>query len=90
MNVYLDNDAFVECDGELKWLFCVISGVLQGCPLSGSLFVIVIDPLLFLFKRKVEVERCGRAPTILEPPQSGWLRLAFVNERSHVSSESLG
>ena len=60
LNMYSGNEAFVDCDGELRWLFCVISGVLQGCPLSGPLFVIVIDPLLFMFKKKVEDITVGR------------------------------
>ena len=29
--------------------FMVLSGVLQGCPLSGTLFVISVDPSLHLF-----------------------------------------
>ena len=31
----------------------IVSGVLQGCPLSGTLFVLVIDPLLWAFKKKL-------------------------------------
>ena len=58
--MYTDNEAYVESNGELMWLFSVLAGVLQGCPLSGSLFVICIDPLLFLFKKKVEDQGLGR------------------------------
>ena len=44
---YADNDAFSDSSKVIVWLFKIVSSVLQGCPLSGSLFVIVIDPLLF-------------------------------------------
>ena len=37
----------------MVFLFMIVSGVLQGCPLSGTLFVLVIDPLLWSFKRKL-------------------------------------
>ena len=30
-------------DGEVIWLYEVLAGVLQGCPASGSLFVIAIN-----------------------------------------------
>ena len=33
--------------------FRIVSGVLQGCPLSGTLFVLVIDPLLWAFEKKL-------------------------------------
>ena len=52
--MYADNEAFYECGGDIYWLFCVVSGVLQGCPLSGSLFVICMDPLLHFFKPHIE------------------------------------
>ena len=52
--MYTDNEALYSCDGVLRWLFKVVSGVLQGCPLSVSLFVISIDPLLVFSKRKIE------------------------------------
>ena len=58
--MYTGNEAYLDCDGTMLWLFCVISGVLQGCPLSGSLFVIVIDPLLFLFKKHIEDRGLGK------------------------------
>ncbi len=57
--MYSGNDAYYKCDGELQWLFLVISGVLQGCPLSGSLFVLSIDPLLYIFKTRIEDAALG-------------------------------
>ncbi len=48
--MYAGNDAYYNYDGQLQWLFLVISGVLQGCPLSGSLFLLCFDSLLSLFK----------------------------------------
>ncbi len=40
------NGAF-SCDAaEFCFLFWVSSGILQGCPLSGTLFVLCLDPML--------------------------------------------
>ena len=38
----------------IVFMFVILSGVLQGCPLSGSLFVLAIDPLLHMFKTMLE------------------------------------
>jgi hypothetical protein len=51
--LYEGNEAYWQSGGFACWLFTVVSGVLQGCPLSGSLFVLAIDPLLVLFERYV-------------------------------------
>jgi len=49
-NLYKGNEAFGMCGGLLMHMFSILSGVLQGCPLSGTLFVLVVDPLLWLFR----------------------------------------
>ena len=41
------------------FIFIILSGVLQGCLLSGSLFAISIDPLLQMFKVKLEDSALG-------------------------------
>ena len=49
----------------MSWLFMVGCGVLQGCPLSASLFVVAIDPLLLMFEKHLHdpllgtVRACG-------------------------------
>ena len=48
----------VTHDG-LTWLCEVISEVLQGCPLSGTLFVIAIDPLLYGFEKHLRTPGLG-------------------------------
>ena len=57
--LYTGNSAFQQGREGLVWLFGIISGVLQGCPLSGSLFVICIDPLLYAFDRYVQRSSLG-------------------------------
>lgn len=52
-SLYDGNNAFWSSGGIEFWLYLVTSGVLQGCPLSGSLFVIAIDPLLCKFERYI-------------------------------------
>ena len=50
--LYNGSEAFCNVGGSgMAWIFSVLSGVLQGCPFSGSLFVIAIDPLLFQFHK---------------------------------------
>ena len=51
------------CDetGTLILLFLILSGVLQGCPLSGSLFVLAMDPVLGLIDQKVQQAPLGKA-----------------------------
>ena len=50
-NLYKGNEAYAVSGGLLQHLFSILSGVLQGCPLSGTLFVFVMDPLLWSFRR---------------------------------------
>ena len=42
--IYHDNHAYALVNGELIFLFLVTSGVLQGCPLSGTIFNVCVDP----------------------------------------------
>ena len=51
--MYSDAEAWAESDGCHFFLFEIISGVLQGCPLSGFLFNICIDPLLWTFSTTI-------------------------------------
>ena len=52
-NMYKGNKAYGMFGGVTKFLFDILSGVLRGCPMSGTIFVFSIDPLLLLFKLKV-------------------------------------
>ena len=49
---------FVECgtvpDGEYFFLYLILSGVLQGCPLSGMIFAMTVDPFLQKFVTEAE------------------------------------
>ena len=49
--MYNGNVAYAVSEGLMQHLFRILSGVLQGCPLSGTLFVFVMDPLLWSFRR---------------------------------------
>jgi hypothetical protein len=42
--------AFVDQISMSSEWYLILSGILQGCPLSGTLFVFVIDPLLWMFR----------------------------------------
>ena len=52
-NLYKGNEAYGSCGGVLQHMFSILSGVLQGCPASGTLFVLVVDPLLWMFRTRV-------------------------------------
>ena len=51
--LYNGNRSFCNINGVSKFIFNILSGVLQGCPLSGTLFVIVMDPIMFLFTKYI-------------------------------------
>ena len=57
--LYDGNKAFMTVGGVNLFLFMVISSVLQGCPLSGSLFVICMDPILFMFEKHIVKKGLG-------------------------------
>ena len=82
--MYKRNKAYLDSDGVRIWLFEVISGVLQGCPLSGSLFVIAIDPLLFLFKHKVEDLALGRLRACADDIGTSLCRLEHIGVIKHA------
>ena len=46
--------AYTCCNGDFAFLFFIFSGVLQGCPLSGFIFDIVVDPFLNHFDALLE------------------------------------
>ena len=51
--LYANNEGVAKVGNLMKWIFSVKCGVLQGCPLSGTLFVLAIDPLLTLFEHHI-------------------------------------
>ena len=53
-------EAYYNSANGLIKLFNILAGVLQGCPLSGSLFVICIDPLLEFFRSHIEKPGLGK------------------------------
>jgi hypothetical protein len=52
-NLYRGNEAYGMAGGIMAHMFSILSGVLQGCPLSGTLFVLVVDPLLWMFRTQM-------------------------------------
>ena len=52
--IYHDDQAFTNCTGIFVFLFRIASGALQGCPLSGSLFALAIDPFLRAIAAKID------------------------------------
>ena len=56
---YSDVEAIMTMAGCSQHLFWMAAGVLQGDPLSGSIFVLVMDPFLRLLRRHVELPGWG-------------------------------
>ena len=44
--MYHDCNVYSNAGGDSVWMFLVESGVIQGCPLSGTLFALAAGPLL--------------------------------------------
>ena len=63
--LYKDNRVFCNIGGAAQFMFMILSGVLQGCPFSGTLFVIIMDPIMHLFTKYIcrpgfgEVRSCA-------------------------------
>jgi hypothetical protein len=53
------NMTFQMCSGGMHFLFCIWSGVLQGCPLSATLFLMCIDPFLNNFEFELKPNKGG-------------------------------
>ena len=49
-SLYADNNCYGCFDGKLLFLYVIKSGIIQGCPASGTIFVLVLDPFLRLLK----------------------------------------
>ena len=51
--LYANNKCHYRGEGKAKLLYGILSGIIQGCPLSGSVFVIVVDPFLRLLRKSL-------------------------------------
>ena len=51
--------SFLMSGNQLVFFTFLFSGVIQGCPLSGSLFAIAMDPILRLMQQKIEARALG-------------------------------
>ena len=60
ISMYSENHAYTRSQGGLVLMFKVFSGVLQGCELSGALFNVGIDPLLWCFSRTIVQPGLGK------------------------------
>ncbi len=49
-SLYEDDQCIHRGDETDKILYRIDSGIIQGCPLSGSIFVMAVDPFLRLLK----------------------------------------
>ena len=57
--VYHLNSCVLPAPSGLEFMCWVTAGVLQGCPLSGLIFVLVIDPLLRAIQATIDKQKLG-------------------------------
>ena len=60
--IYEQNRAFYGCGPEAECLFTIVSGILQGCPGSGTFFVIAIEPFINKFSAWLLANDAQRTP----------------------------
>ena len=58
--VYSEHEGVARVCDIFQWLFTVRCGVLQGCPFSGTLFVIASDPFLTFLEKHIQNLDLGR------------------------------
>jgi hypothetical protein len=46
--MHIDNLVYAVVSGRVKYMYTVLSGVLQGCPLSATLFGMALNMFLVL------------------------------------------
>lgn len=51
--MYTNASCLVKIGGDLSPPIQMQRGIRQGCPLSGQLYALAVEPLLCLFRRKV-------------------------------------
>ena len=75
--LYTNNRCIGCFDGVSMFLYFICSGIIQGCPLSGSIFALAIDALIRLMLASLQESDhlhngpprfCGRVPTTCAPP----------------------
>ena len=74
-----DVKVFVSVNGSLQFAFFARSGVLTGCPLSASLFVIAINPFLLDFQRSIVKHSYGVLYACADDLGSALLQIASLN-----------
>ena len=55
--LYPNNRCFAVYGGVKHFLYEIRSGILQGCPASGSIFVLAIDPFLRMLRTELDSSR---------------------------------
>ena len=58
-SIYTDAFAYVSVDGQIQLMCRILRGVLQGCPLSGTLFDLAVEPILRAFVELVQATGKG-------------------------------
>ena len=59
ISLFFDVAAYTSSSGIHRFLFLIESGVIQGDPLAGVLFVLVLDPVLHMFYNVFEKPGLG-------------------------------
>ena len=89
--MYKDAMAVTITNGVMQTIICFFSGVLQGCPGSALLFNNSLDPLSFMFKRKLEGGRKGIIRACADDLTFALSRLSHIRllHPTYVQAETL-
>ena len=85
---YENNKGYCSTDGVANFIFLILCGVLQGCPLSGTLFVMVMDPIMHLFQIYIEDPGHGRIRACADDVGGAIKRLVEL-KRMYLISEAV-
>ena len=77
--LYDNVKVYVQYDGKMHFAFFARSGVLTGCPLSASLFVIALNPFLPDFHRTIISLSYGVLYACADDLGGALLRLSALN-----------
>ena len=83
-SLYLNVRAFITIGGKLSFACEVTAGVLQGCPLSDTLFVVAMSPFLFDFSTTLVDRSYAVIHACVDDLGTAVMRIDFLEQLARV------
>ncbi|CAK0887614.1 unnamed protein product, partial [Prorocentrum cordatum] len=77
---------FSEFGGVLRFMFPIMSGIVQGCPASGTIFAVCMDPFACDFDRSIESKARGIVRRCAGDVGAAILKLQFMAQLFRIFS----